>query len=124
MSQKVWEINGVSLELDLEDAEVLERYENAFDLMREEEKAIKKDGKVSEFVREYCMLFRRLYDRIFFEGASEQIFAGQKWSVEVYHETYDSFLLFARGQVAALRTSLTKYAPNRSQRRAAAKKKK
>ncbi len=27
MSQKIWEINGLSLELDLEDADCMERYD-------------------------------------------------------------------------------------------------
>ena len=28
-----WEINGLSIELDLDDADSMERYENAFELM-------------------------------------------------------------------------------------------
>ena len=40
-----WEINGLSLELDLDDADNMKRYEDAFDLMAKEETEIPKDGR-------------------------------------------------------------------------------
>lgn len=46
MSHKIWEINGISLELDLEDADVMERLENAFETMKNDESAVPKDGKL------------------------------------------------------------------------------
>lgn len=55
MSQK-WEVNGLSLELDLDDADNMERYENAFDIMAKEENQIPKDGKQSERIRAYCQI--------------------------------------------------------------------
>ena len=55
MSQ--WKYNNVELEIDMEDVEFQERYENAFNIMEEEEKKIKKDGKVSEITKAYCNLF-------------------------------------------------------------------
>lgn len=121
MSQKTWEINGLSLELDMEDAEVQERYENAFEQMAEEEKTIKNDGKMSEFTRSYCNLFIRLYDRIFGEGTSEKIFAGVPVSITRYTEIYEDFLEFVGHQVSDANThikeKLAKYRPNRQQRR-------
>lgn len=120
MSQKTWEINGLSLELDMEDAEVQERYENAFEQMAEEEKTIEKDGKMSEFTRSYCNLFIRLYDRIFGEGTSEEIFAGVPVSITRYMEIYEDFLEFVGRQVsdanAHIKEKLAKYRPNRQQR--------
>ena len=64
MSHKIWEINGISLELDLEDADVMERLENAFETMKNDESAVPKDGKsfhtdksvlcyVPQFVQQY-----------------------------------------------------------------------
>lgn len=121
MSQKIWEINGLSLELDLEDADCMERYENAFDKMSEEEKQVSKDGKASVRIRAYCRLFRDLYDRIFGEGTSEKIFRDIPDNTDLYDEIYFKFLDFVTTQknaaVEAKAEKMTKYRPNRQQRR-------
>lgn len=121
MNLKIWEINGQNLELDMENADVQERYENAFEKLSEEENQIKKDGKMSEFTRSYCNLFVRLYDRIFGEGTSEKIFAGIPVSISRYIEIYDSFLEFIKQQTddtnANIAKKVAKYRPNRQQRR-------
>ena len=88
MSRKNWEINGLSLEFDNQDADNMERYENAFDLMEEEAKQLPKDGRVSERIRAYCNVFRNLFDRIFGEGTSEKLFDGVPMSSERYEEIY------------------------------------
>ena len=120
MSLKIWEINSLKLELDMEDADVQERYENAFEKLSEEENQIKKDGKMSEFTRSYCNLFVRLYDKIFGEGTSEKIFAGIPVSISRYIEIYDSFLEFIKQQTddtnANIAKKVAKYRPNRQQR--------
>lgn len=120
MSLKIWEINNLKLELDMEDADVQERYENAFEKLSEEENQIKKDGKMSEFTRSYCNMFVRLYDRIFGEGTSEKIFAGIPVSISRYIEIYDSFLEFVKQQTddvnANIAKKIAKYRPNRQQR--------
>lgn len=121
MSLKIWEINSLKLELDMEDADVQERYENAFEKLSEEENQIKKDGKMSEFTRSYCNMFVRLYDRIFGEGTPEKIFAGIPVSISRYIEIYDSFLEFVKQQTddvnANIAKKIAKYRPNRQQRR-------
>lgn len=121
MNQKIWEINGLSLELDLEDADCMERYENAFDKMSEEEKQIPKDGKASVRIRAYCRLFRDLYDRIFGEGTSEKIFKGIPDNTDAYDEVYYKLLDFVTAQRNAAVTKrsekMSKYRPNRQQRR-------
>lgn len=120
-----WEINGLSLELDLDDADNMERYENAFELMAKEEMEMPKDGRHSGRIRAYCQLFHRLYDRIFGEGTSEQIFDGVKQSIKTYDEIYLSFLKFVQAQMVSAAQERaewrSKYFPNREQRRAASK---
>lgn len=129
MSQKhkTWEINGCSLPLDLEDLETVKRYENAFDLMSEDEKSLPKDGRVSARIESYCMMYHHLYDRIFGEGTAEQIFSGIPMNVSVYDDIYGQFLQFVREQGAEnsrlKKESFSRYTPNRSQKRAAKKKK-
>lgn len=121
MKQKMWEINGLSFELDLEDADCMERYENAFEKMSEEEKQVPKDGKLSTKIRAYCRLFRDLYDRIFGEGTSEKIFKDIPDNTDRYDEIYFNFLSFAAAQKAAAAEKraerISEYRPNRQQRR-------
>lgn len=126
---KVWEINGISLPLDLEDADVMERYENAFGQMQQTELSIPKDGKASARIRAYCQMYRDLYDRIFGDGTSEKIFTGQPTSAAVYEDVYDSFLAFVREQTACAAERraerIGKYRPaNREQKRAVKSRKK
>ena len=122
MSQKKWQINGKEFELDLTDADAVERYENAFEDMADAEKLIPKDGKASERIRACCSLFEKLFDTIFGEGTSEQIFEGVPTSISAYEEIYLSFLDFAQAQFEAdtkqRSARLAKYTPNRKQRRA------
>lgn len=123
---KIWEINGVALELDLEDAEALERYEAAFERMSRAENAIPKDGRASGIVRAYCGMFRGLFRDIFGENA-DAIFDGVPVNARRYDEIYENFLLFVKAQQEAAagqrRELMARYRPNRAQRRTAARKK-
>ena len=95
---KAWEINDISLELDMTNADDMERIENAFETMEKEESAIPKDGRRSEIIRAYCRIFYNLYDRIFGEGTSEKIFRDVPVSITAYNRIYSAFLDFLRSQ--------------------------
>ena len=69
----IWEINGVRLEVDAEDAEFMERYKRAEDLMKISDTEAKTE---LEAIREYCLKYRIFYDNLFGEGTSEKIFNG------------------------------------------------
>lgn len=108
MSQKTtgtvstgWEISGITLTLDLENADDVERYENAFEKMAAEEAQIAKDSKKSVQIRAYCTLYRNLFDNIFGAGTSDKIFADMPMNAAAYEDVYDSFLDYVRGQTAA-----------------------
>jgi hypothetical protein len=120
MEQKTWEVNGLTLELDLEDAMVMERYEAAFERMAQDEAALPKDGKASDRIRAYCRMFHRLYDALFGEGTAEKLF-GERMSAAECDEVYESFLAFVQGQLTASAERraklLMKYKPNRAARR-------
>lgn len=128
MSQnlKVWEYGGASLPLDLEDADTMERYEDAFERMAQESKDIPKDGRASAQLRAYCGVFRRLFDRILGEGAALQIL-GESDHPAACEAAYESFLAFVQAQSAASAQQrmafVAKYRPNRAQKRAASRKK-
>lgn len=122
MSLKNWEINGLSLELDLEDVDTLERYEDAFAEMASEENSIPKVGKKSEQIRAYCNLFKKLYDKIFGDGTSNKIFKDIPVNAARYDEIYISFLEFVKSQTTESnekrKSSIQKYiTKNRKQKR-------
>lgn len=128
MSHKIWEINGISLELDLEDADVMERLENAFETMKNDESAVPKDGKASARIRAYCAMFRNLFSNIFGSEETEKIFRKVPTNSSAYDDVYISFLEFINAQkddIARVKSEkLSRYRPNRQQKRAAVRKNK
>lgn len=102
----VWQINGTSLELDLEDAGDAEKYEVAFKQMSEDEKEMKKANEafgvsnLAEQIKAYCKMMRGLYDNIFGSGTSDKIFNGIKENTRKYDEIYVDFLSFVKKQSA------------------------
>ena len=128
MSQKYWKIKGMELAFDNQDAVYMKRYEEAFDLMEQDAKALPKDGKKSDYIIAYCGVFHKLFDRIFGEGTSAKLFADEPTSIDRYHEIYDDFLSFVKSSneesIQKQVELFSKYKPtNRKQKRAAAKKK-
>ena len=122
----IWRVNGSEFSLDMQDVTVLERYESAFERMGEAEKALPKDGRASERIRAYCMMFRNLFDDIFGEGSSVKIF-GETNNARVCNEVYEQFLTFVESQGeyarAPGRRIAERFGPNRAQRRSNARKK-
>jgi hypothetical protein len=94
----LWRIRDLEFELDLEDADDAERYEKAFLQLDEDEKAIKKDGTLSEMIKSSCGIYYKLFDSIFGEGAGLNIL-GEKFNLRVCEETFDSFIQFCGKQV-------------------------
>lgn len=117
---RIWEINGLSLELDMEDYETSKNYMKAFEEMSEEEKQLKKDGSVDNYVKNYCLLFWHLYDRLFGEGTAEKIFEG-KYNCRVCDEVYMDFLDFVKTQqteaIQRRNNMLSQYKPPRNGKR-------
>ena len=94
MSQEkntIWSINGLELEMDLDDAETLEKYEKAFTEMDVQEKEFPKDGKTSEIVRRYCDLYYRLFENLFGKDNADKI-VQKKYHMGQWEEVYASFL--------------------------------
>ena len=117
----IWKINGLELELDINDYETAGKYKEALALMAEEEKALSKDGEMTDIIKTYALLFYNLFDRLFGEGTGDKIFGG-KYNTRICDEVYDSFLAFVNRQTVeaqAFRAALVnKYRPNRAARRA------
>lgn len=94
---KKWTINGISLELDMENLETAERYDNAFSVMEQEEHQIleTKFEKHADFIRAYCDLYRHLFENLFGTEIAGQIFQGIPVNSRIYEEIYIDFLKFA-----------------------------
>lgn len=125
-NERIWKINGLELELDLEDADVFEKTMKTFEQMDEDGRNIDKTGKMPEFIKRYCEIYYNAFDRIFGEGTGEKIFNGKK-NMRNCDEVWDSFLGFMQVAVKkanARRLQLSgKYMPNRDQNREQRRKK-
>lgn len=93
-NERIWKINGLELELDLEDADEFEKVVKAFEQMDVDGQNLEKVGNMPDYIRGYCDIHYKLYDRIFGEGTGEKIFGGKK-NTRVCEEVYDDFLSFA-----------------------------
>ncbi len=122
MSQEkntIWSINGLELEMDLDDAETLEKYEKAFTEMDIQEKEFPKDGKTSEIVRRYCDLYYRLFENLFGKDDADKM-VQKKYHMGQWEEVYASFLKFASLQMNAInarRNAIIQPTKNRAARR-------
>lgn len=111
----------VEVEIDMADYDFQVKYEKAFEQMQKEEKALQKTGKNSEITKGYCEMSNHLFDNILGEGVSEKLFGG-KYNTLTTDRVYGEFLEICSTQVKsnnAERTKIvSKYRPNRAQRRA------
>lgn len=118
--ERIWKINGLGLELDLEDADVFEKVMKSFEQMDEDAKSLDKVGSAPDFIRGYCNIHHKFYDRVFGDGTGERIFGGKK-NTRICDEVYDNFLSFMQAAVKkanARRFEMSnKYAPNRGKRK-------
>lgn len=118
--ERIWKINGLGLELDLEDADVFEKVMKSFEQMDEDAKSLGKVGSMPDFIRGYCNIHHKFYDRVFGDGTGERIFGGKK-NTRICDEVYDNFLSFMQAAVKkanARRFEMSnKYAPNRGKRK-------
>lgn len=112
------EINGVLLEFNALDADVLERYENALATMQEESKKDFSGSKNSEILREQCCIIHRFFDGVFGDGTSQSVFLG-KYDLKVCMQAAGALIEEANRQFSEINSFAAKYSPNRAQRRAA-----
>lgn len=117
----IWTINGIELTFDANDADDAERFENAVEKLRVDEK-FPRVGKSSEIIRKYSQLFRDFFNGIFGEGTAEKI--GIKDNARICNNIYESFLLFVEDQKqdnVDFANRMKAMTPNREQKRAVAK---
>lgn len=124
MSQ-TWKINNLELEFDIFDLENSEKYEKAFEQMSAEEKTIKRDGKMSEFIRSYCDMYYHLFESLFGDKTADNLC--KRYNSNEWEQVYGSFLDYIQSQnndAQKMRASIVNRSANRATRRANQKKKK
>lgn len=124
MSQ-TWKINNLELEFDIFDLENSEKYEKAFEQMSAEEKTIKRDGKMSEFIRSYCDMYYHLFESLFGDKTADNLC--KRYNSNEWEQVYGSFLDYIQSQnndAQKMRASIVNRSANRETRRANQKKKK
>lgn len=123
MSQNmtIWKYNDVELKLDLAEASDAQKYDECFRALDADEKGFSRDLPNYQIIRNYCGLYKKLFDGLFGEGTYEKLSGGRTENINVAHDIYDDFLCFARAQSESILDTKNrftgKYSPNRVQRR-------
>lgn len=120
-----WKINDLELEFDIFELKNSEKYERAFEQMSAEEKAIQRDGKMSDFIRSYCDMYFHLFANLFDEQTANKLCA--RYNSNAWENVYASFLDYIQIQndeAQKARASIVNRTANRATRRATQKKSK
>ena len=110
-------INGKEFEFDIADADCMERYEKALQIIQEESKNAKLSGAPSEKLKVSCQLVFNFFDEVLGRGAADKIFEG-KMNFRTCFEVYEQFIDDCSESCQSLTQKLSKYSSNRAQRRA------
>ena len=108
--------NGIDYELDLSDADVMERLENAFYALQKAGDDEPKDGRLSALIRYQVNAFRRFFDAVFGDGTAESMFGksnNYEIAVKAYTDFCDSVRLARLEQERRFDSILSKYSPKR-----------
>lgn len=115
-------INGLEFNVDMTDADVLERLEDAAEsIQKEVKKEQEKNQKGSQFIKTFNRLTEEFLDKVLGEGASEEIFAGNQSMTEhmkAYQGVFEAKNK-AMQEIGTISDAFKdKYSPNRAARRA------
>lgn len=86
----IWSVNGCEFEVDMEDAETVDRYLSALKVLENSQNT--EVNSLSEKIRTYCKSFREFYDVFLGEGTSEKIFSGISDNSRKYDEVFETLL--------------------------------
>lgn len=111
----IWSINGCEFEIDMEDADTVDRYLSALKVLENADN--RQVSNISEKIRTYCRTFREFYDAFLGEGTSEKLFAGINDNSRKYDEVFESLLdVISRQRVESegrMSKIFQRYAPKR-----------
>jgi hypothetical protein len=112
----------VELDFDVEDADCMERYEEALKAMQEQAKDIDEGNKsMSVKLRESCEKVFDFFNHVCGEGTDKILF-GNKVNYRICFGAFESFIAETNSKITDLtqevETIKNKYSQNRAQRRA------
>ena len=109
-------INGVELDIDFTDADILERIEKGSKEVYDKADELK-DSTVSpaEGIRQECKIVKDFFDYVLGDGTSKKIF-GDKDSLKMCLEAYEDIVQIRDEQFNDYYNKINKYSPERLQR--------
>lgn len=113
-------INGYEFDVDLTDADIIEKMEQGVQNLYEEAeklKELKKDDKITtaEGIRQECKVLKDFLDYVFGEGTSQKIFKG-KDSLNLCLKAYEDVIEARDKQYNELNDRINAYSPDRLKR--------
>ncbi|MGH4125597.1 MAG: DUF6673 family protein [Clostridium sp.] len=110
-------INNVELEdIDILDADVAEKYENALGEVAGIAKKVE-GMKPSESIRTQCRVIFSTFNTLFGEGTDKKIF-GDRVNLLICLKAFEELVVAMNSQKEEVQKLANKYSPNRAQKRA------
>lgn len=115
-------IRNVELEFDFNDADDMEKFENAIEKAQQDLNNVKTEGnKTSVVIRESCKVIFDCFNKIFGDGTDKKVF-GNKTNLNICIEAFKDLIEARIEQENQFTEEINniekKYSPNRATRRA------
>lgn len=109
-------INGVELDLDFTDADILEKIEKGSKEVYDKAEQLKNTTlSPAEGIRQECKILKDFLDYVLGEGTSEKLF-GNKNSLKQCLNAYEDIINARKSQIDEFQAKVSKYSPDRLKR--------
>ena len=110
-------VNGVKLDIDFTDADILEKIENGSKIIYEKAEELKgnKELSLAEGIRQECKILKNFLDYVLGDGTSEKLFKG-KDSLNQCLQAYEDIIKARTTQYNEIQAKVNKYSPDRLKR--------
>ena len=110
-------INGVELEIDFTDAEIVEKIELGSKEVYDKAEELRKQTGLSpaEGIRQECKILKDFLDYVLGDGTSEKLFKG-KDSLKQCLQAYEDIIKAREEQYSNFQARVSKYSPDRLKR--------
>lgn len=110
-------IRNIEVNFNFLDADDVERFEKEAKRVKEECNSNQnREMSYSEAIREECKVINTFFDNVFGEGISQKLFNGKN-NLEDHIRAFEDIVSEKMKQQEGLNNALTRYQPNREQRR-------
>ena len=110
-------INGVELEIDFTDADILEKIENGSKKVFEDAEKLKQTTNLTpaEGIRQECKILKDFLDYVLGDGTSRKLF-GEKNSLQQCVKAFEDIINARKQQYDEFQARVSKYSPDRLKR--------